>query len=113
MKKLYLLCIFCLLSIVSCTNFTAPDKIDGDEYIHFDVTYNVISDSHVDIYFEDINKEKVKTLVDKDMVYGEYSVRWDGQDDENRLVPSGIYYLIIKINGITIRDQILFIKRSE
>ena len=43
--------------------------------------------------------KEVRTLLNKKQGAGEYHVTWDGKDDNNHLVVSGIYFCQFKVNG--------------
>ena len=40
-----------------------------------------------------IRGQLVKTLIEKKLPAGEHVVHWDGRDDANRQIPTGIYFL--------------------
>jgi len=41
----------------------------------------------------------VKTLVDKEQALGHYSVVWDGRDDQEKEVSSGLYFCRLEVIG--------------
>ncbi|MCK4654502.1 MAG: T9SS type A sorting domain-containing protein, partial [Candidatus Cloacimonetes bacterium] len=51
----------------------------------------------IDIY--NLKGEKVKTLIDNYMEAAYHTVEWNGQDDNNRSVASGIYFYKMKAGG--------------
>ena len=53
--------------------------------------YQIIKPSKVVITIYNMNGQKVKTLVDRFQQPGEYTLIWDGKDELNRIVSSGIY----------------------
>ncbi|MCK5052313.1 MAG: hypothetical protein KAS53_11365 [Candidatus Cloacimonetes bacterium] len=60
---------------------------------------NLKSDSHVTLNVYNIKGEKIKTLVNEDLTAGEHHVVWNGSDDNNNKVSSGIYFFESYINN--------------
>jgi flagellar hook assembly protein FlgD len=53
----------------------------------------------------------VKTLVDKEQSAGYYSVKWNGKDDNNKEVSSGIYIYRLKVyNNIIATKYMVLVK---
>jgi len=53
---------------------------------------NLKSDSRVTLCVYNIKGEKVRTLINEDLSAGEHHVIWNGTDDNNSQVSSGIYF---------------------
>ncbi|MDA3813588.1 MAG: hypothetical protein PF570_04970 [Candidatus Cloacimonetes bacterium] len=53
---------------------------------------NLKSDSRVTLCVYNIKGEKIRTLVNENLSAGEYHVVWNGTDDNNSQVSSGIYF---------------------
>jgi O-glycosyl hydrolase len=68
-----------------------------------DFYYHLPESGRVQISIYSISGEKVKTLLDQDMDSGLHAVSWDGTNDHNQVVSSGIYFYILHAG--TIRDQ--------
>ncbi len=62
------------------------------------ISYNVANDSKVTIEVYNLLGQKVKTLVDDIVSHGNHSVVWNGKDDSNKQVASGVYFYKMK-NG--------------
>ena len=65
-----------------------PNPFNPSTIIHFSL--NTESNLRIDIY--NIKGQKVTTLIDGNMKPGNYQVEWNGTDDNNRSVSSGIYF---------------------
>jgi hypothetical protein len=50
--------------------------------------------THMILY--DVTGKKIRTLIDRTMEAGSHSIVWDGKDDQNRPVCSGVYLLRMK-----------------
>jgi len=46
-----------------------------------------------------VKGQKVKTLLNEEMEVGNHSIIWEGKDDENNKVSSGMYFYKISVNG--------------
>jgi len=53
---------------------------------------NLTSESHVTLNVYNIKGEKIKTLVNEDLSVGEHHIIWNGTDENNNSVSSGIYF---------------------
>jgi hypothetical protein len=62
----------------------------------------------IDIY--NITGQKVKTVVHEDKPAGSYMVDWSGQNDEGRIVSSGIYIIRLKAGAYIEQKKILLLK---
>ncbi|RMG33624.1 MAG: T9SS C-terminal target domain-containing protein, partial [Methanobacteriota archaeon] len=56
------------------------------------ITFQVASEGKVTLTIYDVLGRKVRTLLNKSLIPGKYSVIWDGTNEENQPVPSGIYF---------------------
>ncbi len=55
------------------------------------IHYNIPKDEQVELVIYNINGQKICKLLKADEKAGEHTVRWNGKDDSNRSVPSGVY----------------------
>lgn len=113
MRNTLILCIllFTILSLTSCSNLsTEPEKLNGTPEFWYLLTYHVPEAGHVKYYIKDINNELIRTLVDDYQVISNYGVYWYKVDKNNNLVPSGIYYLVLEVNGKSMINQMLYVK---
>ena len=65
---------------------------------------------HVSIDIFNIKGQKVRTLVDGFYAPGEHSVVWNGTDNNNRSVSSGIYFYKMETEGFTATRKMVLIK---
>ena len=62
----------------------------------------------VNIY--SIKGEKVKTIYQGELDSGYQSIRWNGKNDNNISLPSGIYIVSLNYNDITINSKMVKLK---
>ncbi|RLC44772.1 MAG: hypothetical protein DRH57_08870, partial [Candidatus Cloacimonadota bacterium] len=74
------------------------------------IEYQLPRDTQVEISIYNIRGEKVKTLVNDKENAGHHSVIWNGTDDRNRELSSGIYLYRIKIDGYCATKKMLLVK---
>jgi len=61
-------------------------------------TVKLYLDEQVNIIVRIYNSlgEEIKTLVNKHLAPGSYSINWDGTDEAGRVLPSGIYFITVE-----------------
>ena len=74
------------------------------------ISFSLINDSDVEISVYNIKGQKVKTLINKQMLKGKHSVIWAGIDDSNKPVSSGIYLYSIKADNQESVNRMLLLK---
>ena len=62
--------------------------------------FNLKNDSKITLNVYNIKGEKIRTLVNENFTVGEHHILWDGTDDNNNHVSSGIYFFESDINNI-------------
>jgi len=53
----------------------------------------LVEDTQLRLNVYNLKGEKVRTLVENDLSAGEHHITWNGKDDQNKNVSSGIYFL--------------------
>ena len=72
------------------------------------INYQLAGDAHVTLIIYDIMGQNIRTVVNEDQSSGFRSVVWDGKDNYNNPVSSGVYfYRIHADNYIQTRKMIL------
>ncbi len=91
------------LTINSLSNFPNPFNPTTT------LSFSIIEDSNIELSIYNIKGQKVKQLVNDQLSAGEHSIVWDGKDDNNQPVSSGIYFYKLKVNNknITIKKCLL------
>lgn len=56
------------------------------------ISFSIKDQSNVTIEVFNIKGEKIRTLIDKELPAGHHSVVWDGRNQHNREVSSGVYF---------------------
>lgn len=69
---------------------------------------NVSGLTKVEIF--NIKGQRVKTLVNKELERGSHSVVWDGKNNQEKLVSSGVYFYRVSVNGAQKINKMLMIK---
>jgi len=68
-----------------------------------DFYYHLPESGRVQISIYSLSGEKVKSLLDLNVDAGLHTISWDGKNEQNQVVSSGIYFYILQAG--TIRDQ--------
>ncbi len=75
-----------------------PNPFSGRGTIETIIAYDVPEQVVVRLEIYDILGRKVRTLAHAPHKAGAYTIRWDGKNDEGRLLSSGVYlYLIVRL----------------
>jgi len=62
------------------------------------INYNIPAEGKVELSIYNIKGQKVKTLVDETQVSGQHTVVWNGTNNNNKRVSSGVYFYKLEIN---------------
>jgi len=63
------------------------------------ISFSLQNNSNIELSIYNIKGQKVKQLIIDQLSAGQHSVVWDGNDENNQPVGSGIYFYKLKING--------------
>jgi len=74
-----------------------PNPFNPSTSVDFSIHYN----SNVELVIFNIKGQKIKTLVQNEFAKGSHSIIWDGDDENNKPVSSGIYFYKLYLNGKT------------
>jgi len=85
-----------------------PNPFNPTTTISFEVPATGAPREHVSLAVYDVRGRRVKTLVDSSLEPGHHSVVWEGRDEEEVPVPSGIYIYTMKAEeGVSSRKMVL------
>jgi hypothetical protein len=74
------------------------------------ITLYVSEIEPVNITIYDIRGQKVRQLVNEKLPYGKHRAHWDGRNDQNELVGSGIYFYKMTAGKKTFSKKMLLLK---
>jgi len=74
------------------------------------IRYSLKNDGQVSIKIYNVKGELVKTLVNTSQNKGNYQVRWDGKDNLNNSVSSGIYFYRMQSGSYSEQKKMLLLK---
>ena len=63
------------------------------------ISFSNVEESKIELSIFNIKGQKVKQLVSDQLASGEHSVVWDGRDENNHPVGSGIYFYKLEVNN--------------
>jgi len=69
---------------------------------------NVSGKTQIEIF--NAKGQKVKTLMNKKLEKGNHSIAWDGKNNQNNSVSSGVYFYRVSVNGAQKINKMLMIK---
>ncbi len=74
------------------------------------IEYELKEEGRVILSVYNARGQKIRTLVEGNQGYGVYIVAWDGCDDQAEKVSSGVYYVMLEINGTRNINKMALIK---
>ncbi len=74
------------------------------------IEYRLPGSSHVTLVVFNTRGQRVATLYDGHQHAGDHRVEWNGHDDSDRQVPSGVYFYQIQTGGFTVVKKALLLK---
>jgi hypothetical protein len=74
------------------------------------IRYQIPKSSHIKLEVFNILGERIRTLVDAEQNAGYYQVVWNGKDDMGVIVPSGIYFYVLRYNNTVSYKKAIFLK---
>jgi len=74
------------------------------------IQYNLVNDSNIELSIFNINGQKVKTLINENQTKGQHSSTWDGTDNNQKSVSSGIYLYKLKTDRNETINRMLLLK---
>ena len=63
---------------------------------------------HIEVF--NIRGQKIKTLLEDNFSAGSYKIDWNGTDDNNRNVASGVYFYRMHADGKTESRRMVLLK---
>ncbi|MFC2086133.1 T9SS type A sorting domain-containing protein [Bacteroidota bacterium] len=74
------------------------------------IEFTLNKSTKIIIKFYDSNGRNIKTLLNESMHTGSHEIIWDGKDDLNRNVPSGIYFYQLVTDSFSETKKLILIK---
>jgi len=74
------------------------------------IRYVLPRDVKVRLVIYDITGRRVRTLVNQKQTAGEYSVQWDGTNNQGQRVSSGVYFYRFSAKGFTRVNKMVYVK---
>ena len=74
------------------------------------IKYYLPKDNFVNLSIYNVKGQKIKKLVNEIKSKGNNSVVWNGKDDSNNSVSSGVYFYRIKTDNVSTTQKILLLK---
>ncbi|MCK4653050.1 MAG: T9SS type A sorting domain-containing protein, partial [Candidatus Cloacimonetes bacterium] len=93
-------------SSIVLTNY--PNPFNPTTTISFSLTTEITENTELIIY--NMKGQKVKSLVNEKLDAGAHHVLWDGKDDQNKPVSSGIYFYKMKSGNYTSTKKMILLK---
>ena len=83
-----------------------PNPFNGRVEMKFEIP----SKSRIDLSVYDLQGRKIKQLVNEQVFQGTYITNWNGDNQQNQQVASGVYFAILKGNGFYKTLKLFYVK---
>jgi FlgD Ig-like domain len=83
-----------------------PNPFNPSTKIHYTLGHS----SHVELDILNVLGQKVKTLFSGDRWIGSYTMEWDGTNDRNEKISSGIYFYRIRTEEFIATKKMVLLK---
>lgn len=83
-----------------------PNPFNGRVELKFEIPKK----SHTDLSIYDLQGRKITQLVNEQLLKGVHLTSWNGADQQNRQVASGVYFAILKGNGFHKTFKLFYVK---
>lgn len=74
------------------------------------ITYMVKEAGHVDLNVYNLRGQRIRSLVNANKEAGEYTVTWDGRNENGETVTSGMYFYMFQVNGFRATKKMTLLK---
>ncbi|MDP8201896.1 MAG: T9SS type A sorting domain-containing protein [Candidatus Tenebribacter burtonii] len=75
------------------------------------ISFSILEESKIELFIYNVKGQKIKTLLNDQISAGEHSIVWNGEDDNNKPVSSGVYlYRLRSDEGVLTSKKMLFVK---
>ena len=74
------------------------------------ISYELQEKKHIRTNIYDISGREVITLLDQSQVAGYYQVLWNGKDNQQHDLPSGIYVVVLKADDMIQTKKIVLVR---
>ena len=74
------------------------------------ISYSIATDGEVNLKVYNMKGQLVKTLVSENKTVGQHSISWNGTDDSNRKVSSGLYFYKLDATDYTSVKKMIMLK---
>jgi hypothetical protein len=87
-----------------------PNPFRPDGKILFEIPASAGPSVFVDLGVYDVSGRRVKQLVRGELTPGSYAITWNGRDDGNRTLSSGIYFYRLRVGGKVAQGKMILVK---
>jgi hypothetical protein len=74
------------------------------------ISFSLPKLSDVDMQVVDINGRKIRNLLNNTLASGNHNVSWDGTNNSGVNMSSGIYFIILNVDGVILSQKLSLIR---
>ena len=92
------------------TDFLLNQTYPNPFYLETKIPYELSNQTGVSISIFNLLDKKIRRLVDEVDGPGSFEVAWDGKNDNGRIVPSGNYFVEMRVGGVVQMTKVILSK---
>ncbi len=86
----------------------SPNPFNPETTISFDL--KSVNYENIELAIYNLKGQKVKQLINERLFAGSHSYRWNGNDDNNKPIASGVYFYKLQVEGNQKTKKMLLLK---
>ena len=98
------------LEIMNQINFKLNQNFPNPFNPNTKISFALKSNGEVNLEIFNLKGQKIKTLVDRSLNEGDHTINWNGTDETNRKVSSGMYFYKLTFDGQTNSKKMIMLK---
>lgn len=75
-----------------------------------EIRFDLMRQGHVRLQLYNVRGQRVRTLESSFLPRGRYSRIWEGDDDRQRPVASGVYFVVMEADGVERRQKLTLVR---
>jgi endo-1,4-beta-xylanase len=98
------------LPVIMPANYTLDQNYPNPFNPSTTIRYTMRKSSPVKLIVYNVSGEKVRTMMDGYQNSGEYSLVWDGTDNKNQPVSSGVYFYRLSVDNFKLEKKMMLLR---
>ncbi|MDP8202192.1 MAG: FlgD immunoglobulin-like domain containing protein [Candidatus Tenebribacter burtonii] len=80
------------ISLLNKINCPFWNELNWETRAQTTIVLTISYDCNIELYVEDIERNRIRTLINEEIFQGFHNIIWNGTDDDGNYLPNGVYY---------------------